>query len=58
MLLASERGGLSDEETAALLWALLLVPNNATSKPGKLTLDLSVKGCAAGGALAELAAGA
>lgn len=54
LLLASERGGLSDEEAAALLWALL-VPNNATSKPGKLTLDLSVKGCAAGGAFAELA---
>ena len=55
--LASERGGLSDEETAALLvslWALL-VPNNATSKPGKLTLDLSVKGCDAGGAFAGLA---
>ena len=55
--LASERGGLSDDEAAALLvslWALL-VPNNATSKPGKLTLDLFVKGCAAGGAFAELA---
>lgn len=46
--------GLSDEEAAAFLWALL-VPNNAISKPGKLTLDLSVKGCAVGGAFAELA---
>lgn len=51
LTLASDRGGLSDEEEedAAALRVPVPVPepNKAASKPGKLVmLELSVKGCA------------
>ena len=51
LTLASDRGGLSDEEgeEAVALHVRVPVaePNKATSKPGKLVLlELSVKGCA------------
>ncbi len=49
LTLASDRGGLSDEEgeEAAALHESVPEPNKAASKPGKLVLlELSVKGCA------------